>query len=172
MLNRPVGVGPGADICYVPTESEMSAAKTKYEKLFAVYEDFTTAIADVDDPLVSSLCSSWKSTKGVAGLGLAWPGTVRTAGMQTWPSPPTSAACRRPCRHRRRCAAGQSSARDSERTSPCVELDQMPSGSPGGMFRSRQARQRTRKGGRACDIFIKNAFDIDQEHAYSAKVAP
>jgi hypothetical protein len=41
----------------------MGAAKTKYEKLFAVYEDFTTAIANVHDPFVSSLCSSWTSSK-------------------------------------------------------------------------------------------------------------
>lgn len=38
----------------------MGAARTKYEKLFAVYEDLTTAIADIDDPMVLSICSSWK----------------------------------------------------------------------------------------------------------------
>lgn len=41
----------------------MSAAKTKYEKLFAVYEDFTTAIADINDPCILTLCSSWKAAK-------------------------------------------------------------------------------------------------------------
>jgi hypothetical protein len=40
----------------------MSAAKTKYEKLFAVYEDFTTALVNEHDPVVSTLCSSWKSS--------------------------------------------------------------------------------------------------------------
>jgi hypothetical protein len=41
----------------------MGTANTKYEKLFAVYEDLITAIADIRDPVISSLCSSWKSSK-------------------------------------------------------------------------------------------------------------
>jgi len=32
-------------------------------KKFAVYEDFITAIAGIQDPFVSSFCSSWKSSK-------------------------------------------------------------------------------------------------------------
>ncbi len=41
----------------------MGSTKTKYEKLFAVYEELTTAIADIQDPVLSSLCPSWKSSK-------------------------------------------------------------------------------------------------------------
>jgi hypothetical protein len=41
----------------------MGAAKTKYEKLFAVYEEFTSAVADVNDLVIVALCSSWKSAK-------------------------------------------------------------------------------------------------------------
>jgi hypothetical protein len=41
----------------------MGIAKTEFEKLFAVYDDLTTAIADIHDPVVLSLCSSWKSSK-------------------------------------------------------------------------------------------------------------
>ena len=53
----------------------MGTAKTKYEKLFAVYEDLTTAIADIQEPVVSSLCSSWQASKSAyeqalkAGIG-------------------------------------------------------------------------------------------------------
>jgi len=37
--------------------------KTKYEKLFAVYDEYTRAIAGLDDPMASVLCAAWETTK-------------------------------------------------------------------------------------------------------------
>lgn len=41
----------------------MTRAKTKYDKLLAVYEDLVAAISVVHDPLVVSFCSGWKSMR-------------------------------------------------------------------------------------------------------------
>ena len=41
----------------------MTTTKTKYEKLFAVYDEYMRAIAGVNDPMAAMLCASWQATK-------------------------------------------------------------------------------------------------------------
>jgi hypothetical protein len=49
----------------------MTAAKTRYDKLFEAYEQFTLAIADLDDPMAATLCASWDTTKRTYEQALA-----------------------------------------------------------------------------------------------------
>lgn len=49
----------------------MTTAKTKYEKLFAAYEEFTRAIAGLNDPMAAMLCASWETTKRTHEQALA-----------------------------------------------------------------------------------------------------
>ena len=41
----------------------MNVTRTKYDKLWAVFEEFSTAIAGFDDPVVSQLPAFWASAK-------------------------------------------------------------------------------------------------------------
>jgi hypothetical protein len=49
----------------------MTTARTKYEKLFAVYEEYTQAIAGLNDPMAAMLCASWETTKRTYERALA-----------------------------------------------------------------------------------------------------
>jgi hypothetical protein len=49
----------------------MTTSTTKYEKLFATYEEFTRAIAGVNDPMAAMLCASWETTKRTYEQALA-----------------------------------------------------------------------------------------------------
>jgi hypothetical protein len=62
----------------------MTTAKTKYEKLFAAYEEYTQAIAGLDDPMAAMLCASWETTKRTYERALASDGrkSQLAAGME------------------------------------------------------------------------------------------
>ena len=62
----------------------MTTPMTKYEKLFAAYEEFTRAIAGVNDPMAAMLCASWKSTRRTYEQALASGGkkSQLAAGME------------------------------------------------------------------------------------------
>jgi hypothetical protein len=49
----------------------MTTAKTTYEKLFAAYDEFTRAIAGLNDPMAAMLCASWETTKRTYEQALA-----------------------------------------------------------------------------------------------------
>jgi hypothetical protein len=49
----------------------MTTAKTKYEQLFAAYEEYTQAIAGMNDPMAAMLCASWETTKRTYEQALA-----------------------------------------------------------------------------------------------------
>lgn len=62
----------------------MTTTTTKYDKLFAVYEAYTQAIAGVNDPMAAMLCASWEATKRTYGQALASGGKTSqlAAGME------------------------------------------------------------------------------------------
>lgn len=62
----------------------MTMTKTKYDKLFAVYEEYTRAIAGVNDPMAAMLCASWEATKLTYEQALASGGKTSqlAAGME------------------------------------------------------------------------------------------
>ena len=49
----------------------MTTTQTRYERLFAAYDQFTQAIARIDDPLAAMLIASWETTKRTHEQALA-----------------------------------------------------------------------------------------------------
>ena len=47
------------------SEMTMCAARTKYDKLFTLFDEFSAAIAGINDPSVQQFCAAWISSKKV-----------------------------------------------------------------------------------------------------------